>query len=469
MLASKKIFFPSVIFIFSLIVTAVFNQIPESQLWKGYKIVYGKSEQLTRNDFYEILSRNGCNGIIYADNQKNPVSSEIAPIQVQDKDSYIVRRSNYFKDKTGTYDIYYVSEKNHKNLSKALQELNSYSETSAETENTSSFPWLPPFIALIFFSSILFLSQKKFLYAISCLPFLVLSFSRPYYTICASCCLGFAGLFLIEKTFGRRGFFSDRRNLFLGLVFLVFPAFFIAFSSMANSILFIVSIAGSFAAILLYEEAAPVFEKKFLSRNFNFTYIKSASAIKILGKNTVFIMTGLILSIILFFLFFKVSVTAIQNVNFSNQQTVLLPSPVSKNEGEKLLPDLDEMIFWAWNTVTFPYRRLSVQKNSIPQKNEKITVPNFSVQNGKIVETGEDVFAFDSSFINSIYDTINNLDYPALEGMLLSQGRDSQFAYTKLGGRSSEKNGSVILIFLGIIPLCLIILFFTGKLLNGHI
>ena len=85
------------------------------------------------------------------------------------------------------------------------------------------------------------------------------------------------------------------------------------------------------------------------------------------------------------------------------------------------------------------------------------------------METGEDVFAFDSSFINSIYDTINNLDYPALEGMLLSQGRDSQFAYTKLGGRSSEKNGSVILIFLGIIPLCLIILFFTGKLLNGYI
>ena len=106
---STKLLASSALFALTFFFIICFRTVPESQLWKGWRLLYVKSEKLSEQNICSILEKNGCKNVVSRINQKSPVYSEFAPIQVQPKNSYIYRKNGFFRDSSSTYLVFYVS------------------------------------------------------------------------------------------------------------------------------------------------------------------------------------------------------------------------------------------------------------------------------------------------------------------------------------------------------------------------
>ena len=103
---------------------------------------------------------------------------------------------------------------------------------------------------------------------------------------------------------------------------------------------------------------------------------------------------------------------------------------------------------------------------------ESVVIPDFFMKkdssSGKetIFSSQNKVLTYDSSFVHSIYDKIDKSDYPALEKVLLLQGKNTSYGYTKSAGTSSEKAVPLVLSFFAFIPLILFLYYFVGTKKN---
>ena len=71
---------------------------------------------------------------------------------------------------------------------------------------------------------------------------------------------------------------------------------------------------------------------------------------------------------------------------------------------------------------------------------------------------------YDSSFVRSIYDKIEGTEYPALEKVLLVQGKNKSYGYTKSAGASSEKAVPLVLSIFALFPIVLFLYYIVGSL-----
>ena len=159
---STKFLASSALFALTFFFIICFRTVPESQLWKGWRLLYVKSEKLSEQNICSILEKNGCKNVVSRVNQKSPVYSEFAPIQVQPKNSYIYRKNGFFRDSSSTYLVFYVPEKSASALENAVSEINGYSETFASCDGGTVFPWICPVVEVIFFAGLFYFSKKKY-------------------------------------------------------------------------------------------------------------------------------------------------------------------------------------------------------------------------------------------------------------------------------------------------------------------
>ena len=123
-----------------------------------------------------------------------------------------------------------------------------------------------------------------------------------------------------------------------------------------------------------------------------------------------------------------------------------LPSPVNSSESE--LVQLKDFVDWSWNTVTFPYRKLGEPYSEIPQEGEVVSITDYDSSDGTIKSVTKPVFVFNSDFRESVYKSIDKLDYPALEKMMLKQGKHTSFGYAKSASSSSSERFGILLLFI---------------------
>ena len=102
-------------------------------------------------------------------------------------------------------------------------------------------------------------------------------------------------------------------------------------------------------------------------------------------------------------------------INVKSTSGVALPGKT--NTQDERLPDLNAFYRWNWNVLTNPYRSLN-QDSSDP---DTITYPRFEVVDGLIVQKNQ-VMNYDQSFKDSVYNSIDNLDFNSIESVIKKQG-----------------------------------------------
>ena len=139
-----------------------------------------------------------------------------------------------------------------------------------------------------------------------------------------------------------------------------------------------------------------------------------------------------------------------------------LPSPVSRSESE--LVRLNDFVNWTWNTVTFPYKKIGDDDNAQPQEGNAVFITDYIEENGKIVPVQSPAYIFNNDFREGVYKSIEKLDYPAIEKLMLRQGKNASFGYAKNASVStSERFGSVLILVLIAVPFALGIYYILGR------
>ena len=458
---SKKSLFVSFgVLVVSVLLLLLTRTIPETQLWNGYKIVYAKSNQLSEEAIYSVLLKNGCSDVIFSGNQRLPFYSPFAPIQSQSNvfygNSYIDRRDSFFTDSSGTYMIFYVPENQSKELSYSISELNTHPETYASTDGNSSFPWLPPSVCSVFSALLFGFSERKKYFLPCALPLVLFAFTRPFFTVCAAIDMALLAFFLTQNLWGRKDIFKVFiKSFYLSALFIA-PAVFLIFSSLLSAALYVAAVSGAFSLFKIYI----FFEDCVYSKTVSFVPIRKASSVKLAGKNSLFIFAFLFFSIIVMIPISAFSVDF--ESDFVSKSGALLPSPSKKTKSDKHLPGVDSFMDWAWITASFPYRKLYSQSEK-PFYGEIVSITEY-VQDGNKISSFENVIMkYNDDFILSVADSVDSLEYPAIEKMLLKQGKHAEFSYTKSGGAQTEKSAVFLLAIFAVIPLLLTIYYFMTR------
>lgn len=459
----KNYFFAGIAICFvSLILFITFRTVPVSRMWNGYQMLYVSSSELSEKDILTILEKNGIKDAVCRINQGYPLKSLLSPVQHQDSDSYLFTRNGFFTDETNTCKIFYIPGFNGSKVQKIIDELSALSNTTAGTDSSKTFPWLAPVICLIFaVLNLTFTKYKKIVLAISIFP-LILVFCRPMYSVCAAACSLMCGFSFLIRIFKRKNFVKTALHSTQVLSLVLLPAILLILSSVLNAVFYVMALCCSICLVYVIE----YIEEMLISRKttFNFVYIRSAGGMPMIGKEGVNLAAITAIACLLIVLTTLMG-NAVSVSQDNDPFKPSLPGPVSVSDGK--LPDLENLNQWAWKTITFPYVRLEAGKNAVFE-GQTVRVPDYTEVNGSIVTEEKEIFVYNSSFRNTVSKNIEELEYPAIEKVLLKQGKNVSYGYTKKTGSAYEKFGTLIVVLLTLIPVAVALYYVIGRRRNGR-
>ena len=435
-----------------------FRTVPVSRLWKGYQVVYVKTQSATEQQLARLLEENGCRNVVSRSSQRIPIVSAFSPVQVQDPHSYLSKRDLFFRDETNTAFVFYVPEGQDIALARAISAVNSLKNTSAGTDGRASFPWGSPIVCLVFALVCLAFSKNKLTFASSAFFMVCFSFSRPLYTVSAAVCLALYGFFMFQKIWGRHAFAAGLASP-LFAVCLLSPVLLLFLSAPLSALFYALSLFAAFSAVLLADVVKSMYAESHEHYRFTPVMIRSARFIPLVERKEVKIILLLLLSVVVMLLL-SFAGKRLSAVSVDDSRPAL-PSPLV---GKTALPDLDDFVNWSWNTITFPYRRLSDERAEVPVDGDSVAIPFFEETGGRIVQKEETVFVFNNAFRNKVFDSVRDLNYPALEKMMLRQGKDARYSYARGGTAvAGERFGTLLLILFMLFPAGIVLYFVVIK------
>ena len=452
-----KYLIPIVLSLLVFFVLCQFRTVPMSQFWKGYRMLYVYSEELGEDDILTILEKNSCTSVISAGRQRLPFLSPLAPVQAQDSDSYLYRRNDFFTDKNHRARVFYIPENQTAGLDRAIRELSAFQGSLAGSDGKSSFPWIAPFVVCLFFALLVFFSKRRLLFVSGTALFILLSFCRPLYTVSAAVCLYLFAFFLFHRFWLRKDFVRVVMNSPYVPLFAFSPVLVLLFASPVLSVFYALAFAGSASLVYLYYSVEKKIEESYA---FQPVFIRSAHMIPVVGHLGIRLLGSLVLCLLGIFVAFSFVGKVSDFAGSSSMPS--LPAPVSQSESE--LVRLSDFVDWAWETVTFPYRKIGEAYDSPPKEGDSVAITDYVEEGGVIVPVTTTAYVFNAEFKDSVYKSIENLDYPAIEKLLLRQGKNARYAYTKSAAvASSERFAMPLLLILITIPAALGINYIIGR------
>ncbi|MBQ7159300.1 MAG: hypothetical protein IJS09_07770 [Treponema sp.] len=415
--------------------------------------MYVKTQVATENQIVRLFEENGCRNVVSKSTQRLPVMSKFSPVQVQTSDSYLYKRDSFFRDEANTAMVFYVPEGQDIAVSHALHAINGLKDTVAGTDGTASFPWGAPIVCIVFAVICLAFVKNKLTFGAAAFFLVCFSFSRPLFTTSAAVCLAMFGFFMFQKVWGRRQFSSGITSPLFVLSLLV-PVVLLFLSSPLSALFYTLSLLAAFSAILLVDILKSVLEERHGERSFKPVLIRSARFIPLVERKDITLIFLVILSMAAISALYFAG-NAFHSVSVDVSQPAL-PAP---GIGKSSLPDLDDFMNWSWNTVTFPYRRLTDASAEIPVDGDSVVVPVYEDVGGHIVQKSQTAVVFNNNFRTDVFDSVKELSYPALEKMMLKQGRDTRYSYTRGRAAAAEKLGAVLLILFMSIPAGIVLYF----------
>lgn len=424
----KTYLIPSFLILLSVILLFVLKKTPSKKMWDGYSVFY--IEEKTDENFIEnLFKKYNIKDFISLKNQQVPLTvSENTPeyslsVSSLGQSDYLDERTKYFFDKSGKFKIYYVENKYFKELNDMCSFIKDTSEISCGIDSKGSFPVFAFLILWVFAVFLVLKSEKKLLFAFASLLPLLYAFMLPFYSCFTGISLFLLGIFLSLKLWNRKGGF--KRFLKVRILHVVFILSFLCQVASGGLcvFLYIMTVISVLSVFYLYR----LFEEQYFSRfSFKPVQIRSAKTVSLATKKSFF---GVVFNTLAIFLFFMASIFSFFLSPSLSHENLLLPS----KKGSPSLVNLDDFFSWRWESLTFPYISLNSSDNFNHDKSVSFYV--YSDEPDAIKESLK-VMNFDEKFIEDSLNSIENLSYPALEKMFLSQGMKKSYGYSSSGSQN---------------------------------
>lgn len=457
----KKYFLPFIIITLTFVLLCLFRSVPVTQLWKGFSVLYVPSDTEPQI-VLQTLKENGCEGTISYYNQGIPYINEFLPIKADRNDSYLSGRNSYFFDRDHNVMIYYIPNEFSGNATKAVSSLINDYKIDAGLDCKSSFPLITPVICIIVALIFFFFSRNRFVFGLSAIFPLFYSFSMPFYVNAAAVCILFYGFYLCQNVWNRKG--SIKYLLSNPIIIFTFSLAILAtfFTSWLSLFMFILTLCSSFFILVVYKSLE---DFKASRTRFNPILIRPAHCMKVINIHSVkkFFISIAAVSVLTLFYFTSVDIFSI-----SNAQDLSFPMPTSYNE-QSDIPVIDDYVYWTWNEITKPYKSVYSDNSSFPEKGETVSVKRFIDSKDGIKTKEEVLFCFDDNFKNEVIESIDGLDYPAVEKLMKAQGTDFSVNYSYGSGEKFSFISLMLMIGMILLPAVMATLYLSGIRKNGAI
>ena len=454
--------FCGILFCFILI---FFRAAPSFKIWQNYTVFY-TDRTVSEDTVLDIFSEAGINGVLSIFHMQFPPVPSFTPVQYLNgfsTFSYEDLQNLFFSDKNGTYRLYYVPQEAARTAAAALKSADFVWGTDARGKR----PYSVPAAVFVLFICFMFFSKNKAFFAAAFFPFVLYSFSVPFYHSASFVCLLGFSLFIIQKSWRRRGFLKKAlmQPLFLsGLVLLSVSSF---FSGLRPFFLFIAAVFASVCAVYVLFKLEGIIRS---SASFNPVPIMCARRVdtRDIFRIRFALVPALCICVFTAALFIN-GVTA--NISFfgkktgflSGASTLYLPAPIKKtikndfslfsykalceNDMQNRLPDLSDFIQAFWFCETYPFRKLDKNKETTPRIGDKVVYSSYKKDGQRLVEFPVTVAVFDEAYIQRITDLAYRSAFSGsggAEALLSRQGGFMRTGYIRAHGGES---GTVPLVF----------------------
>ncbi len=445
----------------SAVVLFAFRSLPVSKIWNKYSVMY-VSASVDEETVLSYLKNAGCYNVISLSNQQAPISSPYVKYGNTAQDSYLENRLMYFKDRNSLYNLYYVPENQQKDVQRAVKNIIKQLKVPAGLDGKSHFPAAVPLIVLGVYAALGLMARHKGAFFASGLFLLLLPLVMPFYVVSAGCCLLYLALFLQNILWGRR---EEYKATFrsISIDVLIFSALALFFGqSLVCGFMGLISFVCTIALFLVSKS---LYRKIEAARPFSFLLIFSARQIRVMGAKNLRCTAGMTIPLLIILVLFVISLNTTVS---TDAKGISIPAPVTAPDSGKTLPVLADYYAWAWNTMTFPYRKFPSSGSKSPSAGDSIRIPRYVQTDSGIQEKDELVFEYNHDFTDKIKKGINNLNYPAIEKLMAAQDDQIQVAYSDAsleGSRRQKRPGlTVILLILALLePPVLFAVYFIGR------
>ncbi len=435
---NKKVFFFTSLSIglLSIVSLFIFRIVPTSNIWDSYTVVY-VAKDIPTDIVRQTFESNTIFNVLYPEHQPFPLPPPMAPVQFHNFSTgitYEKLQSSYFSDSENKFSLYYVPNKYSKDISSALKDITS----SWGIDSQQVIPSIPFFITTIVSVILFILCKNKILFSCIQIPFILLTSTSPYYHMGASVCVLGLTLFILERKWNRPGLQKEiikNISIYIAVSLILLSSIFIGLKSLLQC-----SLCGltSFSLVSMYS---------IVSEN-----IKSKEIFKpvtILPAKMVPLNTKRILHSI-FITFCAVTILSVLALitthdGVKTQNSIKLPTPIAytrtndfsensyistiSNEVINRLPDLTDYISTAWHYEFYPFKRLSNEITEIAYPGDTVTTTEYIRSNNTLDAQTKTLAEFDTNYITSKIDLINNTEKSGAEKLLVSQGGFSRVMY----------------------------------------
>jgi len=428
-----------------------FRSVPVTRIWSSYNMLYA-DKSVSEHDILEYLSRAGCKDVISLSSQRIPIRSAVVPIEPK-LNSYLNDRNFYFSDQERAFNLFYIPSEYESRTEQALVSMQKDGNIQAGMDGHEKYPWTVPLICLAVALALLFFAKNRHPFAAGAIFPVCMSASLPFYPVASAICLELLALFMVNHIWGRRRYlFAVFTSPWVLVPLITALAVFFMVSFQCGILGLIVFLASAGATCLLRSRELYLDSKS----TFKYELIFSARQLPIMYSRTAKATAALMLPMAFIFALFAFSSVASPK---STVNGLSVPSPAGVlADGQGKIPALREYYDWAWKTLAFPYVNLNSEDSQhvnmafFEQEAEEgnvVTVSRFVQTEDGIAQEDEAVMKFDGKFKDSLKKGIDELDYPAIEKLMKSEGEQTRVAYSaSLTGKntaSTVRNGVSLL------------------------
>ncbi|MDR1785395.1 MAG: hypothetical protein LBR23_02865 [Spirochaetaceae bacterium] len=456
---------------------------PAESAWRGYKTLY-VDRDFPEERVLALCEGAGVGEVVSLSGQRPPIESPYLPVR-EHLSFYAERRANFFFDKSLSYKLYYIDERYGSALPALRRDILRAGAGTCGINVPRARNRAASLVCALVFLLFAALSRERAVMFLGGLLPAALAFRLGEETLSAGVCLGLWALFLVQRAWGARGFWGLWVKKLPVPIALALALGLTAAGSPVHGGLFLLTMAGGAGILYLYQEIQAGLDRRL---SFLPLRILPARAVTVMTGRPVFLLAlpaGGALILLCLFLFGG-------RAQASGPGGPAMPAPsfLAPGEGFGLdaygdfigragfvpsgdFPSLAELLSLEWESLSFPNRPLGphgdregglayLSAPALIPGGGRFSVSEYTQEPGGKIQAAVTEYVFDESFISGIISRVERVLPPAIERVLIRQGRFALVAYSGSGGP-----GGMIPVFVliaqTVVPLIGMALFLKGK------
>lgn len=468
----------SILGIIAWITASLFLKPPARSVWKGWATL-SVSKTVPARTVLDVCAESGIARAVSLETSLNKNPAPAVNFLSFLGSEYQQTRANFFYDKTGAYRLYYIEDRaGSGRIAQAANRLRALGADCAVNISDKG-GYAAGIVCVAAFAVFAALSKNRAMMISGGAVFAFFPFAARTAASGAASCLALYCLFLLQKVWFRRGFLTVwlKKMPAAAALASIVPA---ALAS-GFALFFFLTCAASVSALYILCNPRGFFGGK---KSFEPRRIIPAAAAGTLSRRAAVLLAFPALAALAFF-----ALSLISGALLPRAGSLFLPAPVAFSgapgfsleayEGfeaasprhNRELPSLTGLVTFSWRALTSPYRSLNdgtaeAQAGALVPAGETVSIPEFKQSESGAILPFSAQYVFDESFISSIISEAPYDGSPALEDVLMAQGRFAALDYVS-GARGADAVSLALLAVSGILPLAGAVVFLKRKQFDG--